>query len=252
MRFLSFSESESRRFDLRVFRGGHIDPVDLSRLEAEFFELRPDVVILRMSAIAAAGLIRPLAKKYPVIHADNLIEFRKNLGAATQADFLDSGAAITEVTQGDDEIDRLIERCYAEYTNHYHANDRLDHSRILPGLIEFSRGFAGRDNRTLLIARYRGKAAGYLCMEMKDGFGSSVIGGSALDMPKALRHRMLCDMTHAGDRWLMERGVKRFRAVTRTDKIYIQKLLIKNMHCLPAEALATVHVNLFLAPKGRS
>jgi hypothetical protein len=247
LHFLSISESESHRFDLKICRGGHVGVADIDRLEAEILELRPDVVILRMNAVAAADLMRPLAKKYPVIHADNLIEFRKNLSPETQADFLDSGAVITEVKEGNPEIDELIERCYAEYTNHYHANDRLDHSRILPGLIEFSRGFAGREHRTLLIARYRGKAAGYLCMEIKDGFGSSVIGGSALDMPKALRHRMLCDMTHAGDAWLMERGVKRFRAVTRTDKIYIQKLLIRNMHCLPAEAISTLHLNLFLS-----
>ena len=245
---LSLSESESRRFGLVVCRGGKLTPAETDAFLAECAAMRTDVAILRMAAQDAASLIPALTPKCQTIPADMLLEFRKPLNQRTVADALNSGAEITELhAKNIDLLDGLVERCYADYTNHYHSNPCLDHAAILPGLIEFSRNFVARDDRTVFIASRAGKPCGYLCMDISDGVGSSVIGGSALDIPALLRHKILCDLTHHGDLWLLRRGVAKFSAVTRTDKIYIQKLLVHNMHCLPAGALTTVHVNLFLA-----
>lgn len=245
---LNLSESESRRFGLVVCRGGKLAPHEVDSFLEQCAAMHADVAILRMDAEDATRLIPLLAPRCQTIPADTLLEFRKPLNRRTVADTLQSGADITELAESDAPLlDALVERCYADYTNHYHANPCLDHNAILPGLIEFSRNFIARDDRTVFIASRDGQPCGYLCMDIRDGIGSSVIGGSALDIPHLLRHKILCDLTHRGDLWLLNRGVAKFSAVTRTDKIYIQKLLVHNMHCLPARSLATLHVNLFLS-----
>lgn len=260
--YVNFSETESRRFSFRIFRGGSIAPEHAVDLLRECIEREADVVILRMEQETAADLLDQLAGKCHAIAADALIEFRKPLNQKTIADRLCSGAEIVEIdTTNVHLLDGLVERCYAEYRNHYHANPCLDRQGVLSGLVEFSKSFARVKNRTVLVALHKGSPCGYLCMEIRDGdaphgqptgshrlpTGSSVIGGSALDIPQGLRHKVLCDLTHYGDLWLLERGVAQFKALTRTDKTYIQKLLIRNMHCMPSRSLATIHINLFLS-----
>jgi|GEM_PF-3117420 len=268
---VNFSESESRRFSLRMFRGGAVGRDKADELLEECIDHGADTIILRMEQETAAELLDALSEKCHAIGADALIEFRKPLNQKTIADRLGSGAEIVEINQANVQLlDGLVERCYSEYRNHYHANPCLDRQAVLSGLVEFSRSFAMVKDRTVLVAVHRGIPCGYLCMEIRDDhgsnglptgsrrlpIGSSVIGGSALDIPPGLRHKVLCDLTHAGDLWLLERNVTQFKALTRTEKSYIQKLLIRNMHCLPSRSLATIHINLFIdqllktAPQG--
>ncbi len=250
--FLSLSESESRRFALQVYRGGMVAANEADALLREGMDQSADVVILRMEQEAAGDLLEALAGKCYAIAADALIEFRKPLNKKTIADLLHSGTEIMEITRDNIELlDGLVERCYSEYRNHYHANPCLNRQAVLSGLDEFSRSFALAENRVVLVALHRGVACGYLCMEIRDGTGRSVIGGSALDIPQVLRHKVLCDLTHHGDQWLIDRGITQFKALTRIEKSYIQKLLIRNMHCLPSRALATIHINLFLSQIGK-
>jgi hypothetical protein len=245
--FLKRSLSESARLGCEIYRSARLTIEQLPVLFAECAEKLPDVVILRTAADEAYELLPHLSSACHTIVADSLLEFRKTLNAGNLADSFDSGAAIFEAAQEDSvRVADLVRRCYAGYTNHYHANPCLDPARVLEGLVEFSLGFMASADRTLLVAELDGRLVGYLCMEIRDGTGSTVIGGSALDIPVALRHKVLCDLTHRGDEWLLERGIRRFAAVTRTDKIYIQKLLCHNMHTLPARTLVTLHLNLFL------
>lgn len=244
---LAYSDSESKRFALNVFRHGTLTAGHIPNFLAECAEKSADVVILRMESEAAALIAPQLAPLCHTIAADQLLEFRKSLNEKTQAEFLRSGAEILEVTAENRHLlDGIVERCYSSYTNHYHANPCLVQTEILQGLVEFSHGFLAKDNRTIFIARFGDNRCGYLCMEIKDGVGCTVIGGSALDLPAATRHKVLCDMTHFGDRWLLDRKIREFKALTRTDKIYIQKLLVRNMRCLPSRTLVTLHLNLFL------
>jgi hypothetical protein len=244
---LTFSKSESNRFDLSVFRNNAFRETELETVLPEAIEESADLVILRFETIDFDRIYTYLSNRCHCIPADSLIEFRKRLNASTIADRLGSGATISEYNGNDrDSLSDVIERCYEAYTNHYHANPCLNVSGVLAGLVEFSRGFTGNPNRTIFVARRDGRLCGYLCMDISAGIGSTVIGGSALDFPAAARHKILCDLTHAGDLWLMDRGVKEFKAVTRIDKIYIQKLLINNMHCMPSRSLSTIHLNLFL------
>lgn len=244
---LSFSPKESARFGFKIFRLETPSSVELAAIFEECVREGADIVILRMGAEEGMSFYPEISKACHTIAADSLIEFRKVLKDTTVADFLDSGASIREMRNDEaPQLKELVSRCYSEYRNHYFENPSLNPETVLDGLTEFSQGFLSTDNRTVLVATHAGIACGYLCMEIRDGCGSSVIGGSALDIPQALRHKILCDLTHHGDRWLMERHVKRFKAVTRLEKTYIQKLLIHNMHCLPARSLVTMHLNLFL------
>lgn len=244
---LTRSRSESARLGFEIFRSNGVAIEKLPVFFAACAEKRPDVVILRTGAAEAHELLPHLSSSCHTIVADSMLEFRKTLHAGNMADSLDSGAVIFEAAEDDSaRIAELVRRCYADYTNHYHANPCLDQGRILEGLVEFSLGFMTGAGRTLFVAELHGRLVGYLCMEIRDGIGSTVIGGSALDIPVALRHKVLCDLTHRGDLWLMESGVRRFVAVTRTDKTYIQKLLCHNMHTLPSRTLVTLHLNLFL------
>ncbi|GAB4431954.1 MAG: hypothetical protein OHK0011_14790 [Turneriella sp.] len=245
--FLTRSRAESHRLGFEIFRSCGVTVDQLPLFFAECAEKRPDVVILRTGAAEAHELLPQLSTACHTIVADSLLEFRKTLHEGNIADALGSGAGIFEGAEYDTpRIAELVRRCYADYTNHYHANPCLDRGRILEGLVEFSLGFMTGAARTLFVAELNGRLVGYLCMEIRDGVGSTVIGGSALDIPVALRHKVLCDLTHRGDLWLMEHGVRRFVAVTRTDKTYIQKLLCHNMHTLPSRTLVTLHLNLFL------
>lgn len=247
MAFLVFSESESRRFAYQIYRAHGLTAAAADAFLAECAEKKADIVILRENIEAAEEIAGALRGRCEVIWADNLIEFRKVLRPDTVADQLGSGARIIEAGAGEKTaVLQLVPRCYANYRNHYHANPQLNTSGVTEGLGDFSAGFISRENCAVLLAFHGDEPCGYLCLEIRDGVGSTVIGGSALDIAPGLRHKVLCDLTHAGDLWFLARGVKRFRATTRIDKTYIQKLLFHNMHCLPAQTLSTLHFNLFL------
>jgi len=249
--FLSSSRAESQRLGFRIFRSAGVKASELVAFFAECAEKRPDVIIMRTGADELYQVLPQLSSACHTIVADSLLEFRKTLHSGNVADFLNSGAEIYEAGLEDEfRVAELVRRCYSNYKNHYHANPCLDQERILEGLVEFSLGFIAHAQRTLFVAAIKDRLVGYLCMEIRDGVGSTVIGGAALDIPMALRHKVLCDLTHRGDLWLIERNVRRFAAVTRTDKIYIQKLLYHNMHTLPSQTLVTLHLNLFLAQAG--
>jgi len=242
--YLEYSESESRRFNFRISRAKPFSPDAISAFLAECRDVSAEVVILRGEYSEVSEIFPILQKNCEVYWADTLLEFQKSLNKASCADHLNSGTEIRAAR----ELDRamlpdLIRRCYKGYRNHYHANPRLNHDLILDGLIEFSMGFLDQRDKLILIASAAGHACGYLCVDLNKGLGSNPIGGSALDMPALRRHKILCDLTHEGDLWLLKNGATRFHAFTRIDKIYIQKLLIRNMHCLPAGSLATLHLN---------
>ncbi|MBV6494825.1 MAG: hypothetical protein LDLANPLL_02862 [Turneriella sp.] len=243
---LDFSPRESARFGFRFFRAS------TPRIDAwkDFLDAcyndRADVVILRGESNLIHAFHQEILPFCHVILADEILEFRKPLNPKTQSDFLKSGAEIIELTQQTAYLlDDVVEHCYEKYANHYHRNPCLNHEKILPGLVEFSHSFLSDTKKTIFIARNKQQTVGYLCMEIKGGVGSTVIGGSSLTLPPLARHKILCDMTHVGDAWLIERGVKEFHAFTRTDKTYIQKLLTRNMHCQVSKSLATLHVNFF-------
>lgn len=244
--FLNFSESESKRFNLQIFRATAPQIPQIPDFLAEGIANKADIIILRSDIEHITALIPELSRRCHTITADALIEFHKVLRKDTIADELGAKAEISEAGESDRaRLVELIPRCYAEYTNHYHANPCIDSTTVLDGLVEHSLSFLAKENRCIFVATAHGRDCGYLCMEIRDGVGSTVFGGSALDIPAGLRHKILCDLTHHGDLWLMARGVTRFRAITRTDKTYIQKLLVHNMHTLPAQTLVTLHLNLF-------
>lgn len=246
--FLAFSKTESLRFGYKVFRGTGRPVRDGMELLSESCAERADIVILRTGISELNRLFDQLGQRCHAIWADTLLEYRKTLIPGTVADFLDAGARIVEATEPDRPmLVDLIRRCYAEYQNHYFANPCLNTDYVLAGLIEYSLSFLSHPDRTIFVAYLDDSPCGYLCMDIEDGVGTNPIGGSALDIGMQKRHKILCDLTHFGDRWLLERGVRQFRAVTRTDKTYIQKLLVRNMHCLPAKTVGTLHINMFLA-----
>lgn len=246
---LIFSKSESERFNLKIYRCDQI-PANIHDFLEDAIEKRADLIIMRITAPEAYKFNNIISAHASTLLTDVSLIFEKPLNKRTIAATYHSKMEIFRADQSHSTIlSDIVHRCYHKYLNHYAMNPCLDSTKVLDGLIEYSLGFltASDDkSRGTLLAKIGDKYCGYLSLELIDGVGSTVIGGAAMDEPDLIRHKILSDLTHCGDRLLLEWGAVRFKAQTKIDNFYTQKLLSKYMHSSPVEASITVHINLFL------
>ena len=143
-RVLELSDTESRRFGLRIARGVVPAGATAAQVLEDILALRPEVAIFRCNAgssqqatsLAAAGLVP--------IHADTLVYYRIALDAPpVPGDDVAAGndPAFRPATTDDGQaLVAIVRRSFAGYRNHYHANPLFTAEAILEGYVEWALG----------------------------------------------------------------------------------------------------------------
>lgn len=240
---LSYSDSESKRFGFRVFRGTWpvIEPGEL--LEA-VLAAQADMVFLRVSTerfepagLAQTGLPHLVADTLVYYHCD-LSHYEPQLLRNSDLEFLVAGAEHAAVLSG------LVDSCFADYTNHYAANPLLRREDWLTGYKEWALGYARPDDdRCCFLAKRADEIVAFATCSFDETSCEGVLYGVA---PGAAGGGLYGDLIRFTQRYFKERGRTLMKVSTQIQNVAVQKVWTREGFRL-AESFATLHVNSFIA-----
>ena len=139
---IAYSEIESKRFGLRVYRGQY-DTFDTSDVEKTIKGGDFDIIIVRYPTDSINKHFQlECFDNCKIIHADSLVYY---VAALQDIDIkpLCNDLWFELVTPETDEcLDNLVETIFSGYQNHYYANPCLKKTAIIDGYIEWAKSYA--------------------------------------------------------------------------------------------------------------
>ena len=134
---MRYSELESARFGLRVFR--HVtEDLDVRALQQELSDARADIGILRMPSAKQYQLGSLDRVGYPYVVADTLVHYVSDL-ATPSGPLRNEGLRLEAVNEGSlPTLESLVREIFPGYTNHYNSNRLLPLDDVLDGYVEWA------------------------------------------------------------------------------------------------------------------
>ncbi len=169
-RWLRLAEADSKRFQLRIARGGTgLGAPPPGQLQSEIDALKPDVVILRLPA----GIIGPIhdliSTGLSPVHADTLVYHSRQLDHTIVEKKFDMDLVAELAVQADsDRIADIAKASFRSYRSHYHANPLFDPQAISDGYAEWATSFIRHSSadRETWIVRASGEIVGFATCEI--------------------------------------------------------------------------------------
>ena len=183
--WLALATEDSRRFNLRIFRG-NIDsnPPPSGALEKEIRESKADIVIIRLPAGMISPIHELIGTGYMPIHADTLVYHTRQLNTPLEAKSEDSDLTTELAETADRErIVKIATDAFRSYRSHYHANPLLDSVAITAGYAEWAISFLGSQtlDRETWVVRKRNQIVGFATCALWNNNKSAEIVLNAID-----------------------------------------------------------------------
>lgn len=240
---LLFSEAESARFGLRVFRH-KTDRLDPSSLLDQMFESRSDVVILRIPTSRQPEVAELAELGVPYHAADTLVYYSCDLGAPILREVRNPGIELRECVPGDDvELARMVEAVFHDYTNHYSANPLLNDDDVVAGYVEWALSYIGHPRR---YACFTVLGDQRVALSTCRHDGSSVEIALSGVLPDAEGRGIYGDTLQLIRQRYAEAGYQRLSISTQVQNVAVQRAWVKQ-GLQPEESEVTFHLNSLLA-----
>jgi GNAT superfamily N-acetyltransferase len=241
---LMYSEAESRRFGMRVFRA-RLESFHADQLRTAIFGARADLVICR----APAGLLPELAGLQrlgmPVVLADTLVHYSRDLALPPPNPSGSAGVEYVEAgADAGEEVSGLVRRIFTGYLNHYAANPLLEPGSVLEGYVEWATGFlAAAPKRRMWLALRSGKPIALAACQYEADTAEGVLFGVVPEAVGAGVYRNLIRFTLAD---ATARGLRTMGTSTQVHNFAVQKVWASEGFVMRA-AEVTFHVNALLS-----
>jgi len=235
-----YSDSESRRFGLRVFRAtaAALDP---SAVRAALLRHSPDLVMLRVPAGAVHELADLEQIGVPVIVADTLVRYQADLEVMTPQPLRHTDLEF--VGAGAEELEGLIRRIFADYVNHYRANPMLPAGGLVEGYVEWALGFAGGGaDAAAWVLRRHGEPVAFAACSFSEGESQVVLNGV---VPAESDRGIYRDLVRHLVAESKDRGCRRMHASTQVQNFPVQAVWVGEGFRLRG-AEVTLHLNALL------
>lgn len=238
--WLSYSGVESRRFDMRVFRG-HLDSIDPLWLLAEVIEQEVDLAILRIPADKQHQLTELRKTGLPYIIADTLVSYSLELkdympAVLRNQDLVFSLAGIEDTEL----IENLVEKTFSDYTNHYTSNPYINKHDILKGYQEWAVSFLVEDDaKTAWLVQRGDKVIGFATCSQQGETGEGVLYGV---VPEEAGRGVYSDIIRFTQQQFKARGLSSMLVVTQIQNLAVQRVWHREGFTL-GSAEITIHIN---------
>lgn len=237
-----FSELESRRFDLRVFRASG-DVLDDRALFLSLLEQRADLLILRLPSPAGKIAARLNRFGVEVTHADTLVYYDVDLAGYEPKPLRNQNISFSEAAAADFEtLDALVDEIFVDYKSHYHASPLLPPAQILAGYKEWARNhIASVDERHITwVVREGSRLLGFCCCAFDNASGESegVLYGI---LPDAAGGGLYGDMIRYTQAYFKAQGSRHMKVSTQVHNYAVQKVWTREGYSMK-QALDTFHV----------
>lgn len=234
---LTPSPVESARFGLTVHRGD-LDRIEPQSLAAHLRHEAVDLAIIRVPATEQPVLHELDVTGMPWFVADSLIYFSCDL-AGYEPRPLRNPLTLRQASHADREtLNRLIERTFSGYANHYSANPVLDRAAITAGMVEWAVGFIDRSDAEVFLADIDGEVAGFATCTF-GAVSEAVLFGVAPDYEG---RGVYGDLTRFAVAEAARRGSRSIKTSTQAHNFAVRRSWISAGY-LPQAAYVTVHIN---------
>jgi hypothetical protein len=245
---LLFSQCESDRFGVRVFRC-HVDTVDAAAIAAAIERERADVLILRVPA-QHIGTVNNLRSQAPApIVADTLVYYDLELPGNTTV-IRDTTVTLRPAESGDAErLAQMAREIFRDYVSHYHANPLFAHGKIVDGYAEWAARHAHSDAASgAWFVECAGAVVGFSCYQIDavQGVGTGVLNGI---LPCARGRGAYRGMLRAMQADFARRNLRRFDISTQVHNVVVQRVWTSLGFEL-RHASNTVHINAMCGRAG--
>ena len=235
---MQFSESESRRFGLRVFRhtADHFNPAEIEALTVDNMA---DLVICRVPAVHLSKLSE---LSTPHVVADILVHYSTdNLESLRVRDM---SLRFDECQVGDvGELRKVVRQVFHDYTSHYSSNPILDKKLVLEGQVEWAISHVGGSDRTAFLVRKSNEIVGFFTHLYEPETTEIVFGGV---LPVGRGQGVYRTAIRHGINTAIERGHKAVHVSTQAHNTVVQRVWISEGFTL-LEPQVTFHINAMLA-----
>lgn len=237
-----FSELESIRFDLRVFRASG-EVLDDRALFLSLLEQRADLLILRLPSPAGQMAARLNRFGVEVTHADTLVYYDVDLAGYEPKPLRNQNISFSEAAATDFEtLDALVDEIFVDYKSHYHASPLLPPAQILAGYKEWARNhIASVDAQHITwVVRDGSRLLGFCCCAFDKATGESegVLYGI---LPDAAGGGLYGDMIRYTQAHFKAQGSHRMKVSTQVHNYAVQKVWTREGFSMK-QALDTFHV----------
>ena len=243
---IQWSESESNRFNLRVFRLVS-ESIDAETLVSAMITNRADVVVLRVPSEQLAQLHRLDRSGIPHLVAGTLVYYHADLGA--EAGQLSNPEMRLRRCDPEDapKLATMVEKIFHGYVNHYSANPLLATDDILAGYAEWATSYIDRPGRVAFFAELGGSAVGFATCSFEADSCEGVLYGVA---PDAAGQGVYTDIVRLTKRHFGAAGFRRMVVSTQTENVAVQRAWVREAFTL-AKSYATIHLNPLFAASAR-
>jgi len=244
MKQLSYSTSESNRFNMNIYRG-ILDEIDIRNIKKEILGKEIDILIFRIKSEKVNQVSRLNKLGFPFIQTDTLVYYQMNLENYQIKEYRNQDLEFEVLTTKElSTLNSLVEEIFVGYTNHYDSNPYLDKKDITDGYKEWVSSFLDTDeDKTCYLVKKSGVNAGFATVTNKDGVGEGILYGV---VPSFSGMGIYSDIIRFTQNELKAKGCKEMKVSTQIQNYAVQKVWGKEGFYLK-ESFATIHVNSLLS-----
>ncbi|MGI6235750.1 MAG: GNAT family N-acetyltransferase [Christensenellales bacterium] len=241
---MTYSDVESKRFGMRVFRGT-IDEINEKQILSSIIENKVDMAILRIPVSKQYQISRLEKTGLPYIVADTLVYYSVDLTTylpkpIRNKDLVFQNCSLEHI----DSLSALVEIIFASYTNHYTSNPYLKREDIIDGYKEWACAYIAEDNNkrfTWVVKKGQG-VVGFATCGCDKKIGEGVLYGV---LPSASGNGIYSDIIRFTQQYLKDIGCCQMIVSTQIQNFSVQKVWNREGFTLK-DAYITLHINSFM------
>lgn len=139
---LNYSDVESKRFGMRIYRGQYED-FDIKDVRKIVNEKDFDIIIVRYPTTTIYEHYQLVGLDHcKTVHADSLVYYSAPLQELEIKPLCNNLSFEVITSKTDERLDAAIQTIFSGYKNHYFANPCFDRSAIVEGYIEWAKSYA--------------------------------------------------------------------------------------------------------------
>lgn len=242
---LSYSEIESNRFGLNIYRS-KIENFKVSDLKKQIIENNVDILMLRMPSTKKSHHHDLEKMGFDFIHADTLVYYISDL---FKYDFkkIKNEVKFERVTNTNSDIfNEIIPIIFKNYQNHYFSNSLLAHNKINEGYIEWAKSYSKNDKEKVSWFVYKNnKIAGFATCSFNHNEKTceGVLYGV---MPEFSGQGIYADLIRFTQNYFKEQGFEKMYVSTQVQNYAVQKVWSREGFYL-TNSFETYHINSLLS-----
>lgn len=242
---MNYSEVESRRFGLDIYRG-YIDSVDEKELLKDLITADVDIAILRLPVEKSTEIHRLGHTGIPYLIADTHVYYQVNLQKLVPPLPKNADLEFLEAMESDSgTLNQLVEAIFPHYKNHYSSNPYFDRTHILEGYKEWARNYLSGEgsNKKVWLVKRDMQTIGFAIFSFDNAEECECVLHGVL--PEHSGVGVYGDILRFAQSYFKREGFARMITKTQIQNFVVQKAWSREGFSL-YKAYYTIHINALL------